>query len=301
MHFQELYSRLDQDIRRVDHLSPKPVDASCAINTSTNQTQVVNRGRNAKLYSSRLVRNVHPVASGLAFGDSTNAQTNPCRVCSLRNRRLVLPAVAPRPPSETRPARLVAPRPPRRRSRPRPPRRRAPSRGACVAPAARPLGEGGGGGDTPPPAVPPPPRGGPPPARGGWAAGPPPGPPPPPPRRGGGGGPPPPGPGGGGGGGGQPTGPRISLLPAAAPLPAAGFGAAGPPRGPPAPRGARAATAAVVTNRGWNTNAIAGRVDPHWVVNSACAGSYPPHGPRVVPPNQWGPTSGLEAPSSWST
>ena len=31
---------------------------------------------------------------------------------------------------------------------------------------------------------------------------------------------------------------------------------------------------AVVTNRGWDTNAIMGHVDPHSVTESACAGSH---------------------------
>ena len=31
---------------------------------------------------------------------------------------------------------------------------------------------------------------------------------------------------------------------------------------------------AVVTNRGWYTNAILGHVDPHSVTESACAGSH---------------------------
>jgi len=31
---------------------------------------------------------------------------------------------------------------------------------------------------------------------------------------------------------------------------------------------------AVMTNRGWDTNAILGHVDPHSVTESACAGSH---------------------------
>jgi len=41
---------------------------------------------------------------------------------------------------------------------------------------------------------------------------------------------------------------------------------------------------AVVTNRGWNTNAILGHVDPHSVTESACAGSHT----QVFPTNLCG-------------
>jgi len=48
--------------------------------------------------------------------------------------------------------------------------------------------------------------------------------------------------------------------------------------------GVSALHCAVVTNRGWDTNAILGHVDPHLVTESACAGSHT----QVIPTNLCG-------------